>query len=115
MVNIEKISQEGLNRYFNTLKVFGYKSYGQVDKLLILLLIEELLNSTYKFFITEEHYKIIDKALYCLFGTTCLIPYPEFINEDTIFLDTYYINKLRFMEDNSIRLMEDNTFRIMEN
>ena len=28
--------------------------------------------------ISEENYKHLENALYCLYGTTCLIPYPDY-------------------------------------
>lgn len=73
-----------LKRYFNSLFKFGYKSYNEVNKLLVLLFIQELLNSDCKNFITEKDYITIHKILYCLYGSTCLIPYPEYIVNTSI-------------------------------
>lgn len=81
---MENIVNESLGRYFNALSKFGYKSYADVDKLLILIFIQELLDSDCRSFITEDEYLIIHKALYCLYGSTCLIPYPEYISDAAI-------------------------------
>lgn len=67
-----------LERYFNALSKLGYKSYSEVDKLLVLIFIQELLDSECKTFITEDDYRAINQALYCLYGSSCLIPYPEY-------------------------------------
>lgn len=77
---MDNIIYNSLNKYFHTLSVLGYKSYEEVYKLLTLILIEEFVNSDFYGLITKEDYQHIERALYCLFGTTCLIPYPSFCN-----------------------------------
>lgn len=64
-------------RYFKSLSNFGYRNYGDVKKLLFLIFINELVNTT-SLVIPEEDYDQIEKALYCVFGTSCLIPYPNY-------------------------------------
>lgn len=75
---MEKILNEAFSRYFNALSKLGYTSYSEVDKLLVLIFIYDLLESDCNSFITEEEYKTINNALYCLYGSSCLIPYPEY-------------------------------------
>lgn len=65
-----------LNRYFSTLSHTGYKSYNEVDKLLVLIFMEELLCGPMSEFITEEDYKHIYSSIVCLQGS-CMIPYPS--------------------------------------
>lgn len=65
-----------LNRYFSTLSHTGYKSYSEVNKLLVLIFIEELLCGSMSEFITEEDYKLIYLSITCLNGS-CMIPYPS--------------------------------------
>ena len=74
---MDKVLNESFTRYFNILSKLGYMSYSEVDKLLVLIFIYDLLESDCKFFITEEEYRILDNALYCLYGTTWLIRYTE--------------------------------------
>ena len=76
---MEALVNTSLERYFKTLSLFGYKSYSEVYKLIVLIFIQELLDSDCKSFIKEDEYILIHKALYCLYGSTCLIPYPEYI------------------------------------
>lgn len=76
---MDKLVYESLYRYFNTLSKLGYVSYSEVDKLIVLLFIYDLLEDNCSNFLTEEDRKIINNALYCLYGSTCLIPYPNYI------------------------------------
>ena len=48
MDEITNISTEATIRYFTTLSQFGYKNNNDINKLLVLLLIEELLTSELK-------------------------------------------------------------------
>lgn len=75
---MEDLVNISLNRYFSSLSKFGYRSYNEVGKLIILIFIQELLNSDCKPYITEDEYITLHKVLYCLCGSTCLIPYPEY-------------------------------------
>ena len=74
-----------VSSYFNTLTQFGYKKQSDVNKLLIYVFISELLTGDMRYFITEEDYKLINRALTCLYGSSCLIPYPKYINDDSLF------------------------------
>lgn len=68
---------DAVNRYFSMLSHIGYKSYDQVDRLLIMTFIEELLNGSMSQFLTEKDYITITDGLYCLYGT-CMMPFPEY-------------------------------------
>lgn len=64
-------------KYFTSLANYGYKSEAEVKKLLFYIFIQELVN-TPSVVISESDYKELENALYCIYGTTCLIPYPEY-------------------------------------
>lgn len=64
-------------RYFTSLANFGFKSESDVKKLLFYVFIQELVNTT-SIAIPEDDYKCLENALYSLYGTTCLIPYPDY-------------------------------------
>lgn len=66
---------EVLSRYFNTLSILGYKEYLSVYKVLLLILIKDFIDRDYYGYLTKEDYNTVNKALYCIYGTTCLIPY----------------------------------------
>ena len=70
--------------YFTSLKNIGYRKQSDVNNLLIFTTIQELLDNDFRGLVSEEDYNIINKALYCLYGSTCLIPYPDYYNNRTM-------------------------------
>lgn len=102
MDNIDKILSVSLDRYFNTLSTFGYKNYCDVSKLLVLMFIESILYNKAGILLPEKDYKEVEKALYCLYGESCLIPYPEYINNDSLEKDGRP-TQLRVTEDSFLR------------
>lgn len=78
MTQVTETSYEAVKRYFDLLKLFGYKSYAEVGKLLVLLHIEELLNGSFSDYVSEADYRIITKALACITNSTCLIPFEDY-------------------------------------
>lgn len=64
-------------RYFTSLSNYGFRNEEEVKKLLFYVFIQELVNTT-SIEISEEDYKHLENALYCMYGTTCLIPYPDY-------------------------------------
>lgn len=68
---------DSVNHYFSILKKTGYKPYNEVYKLLVFTFIQDMLDGPMAYYITEEDYKTISDALYCLYGT-CMIPYPAY-------------------------------------
>lgn len=69
-----------VDRYFKVLSHTGYKSQNEVNKLMVFLFIEEILNGPMSEFITPEDKSIIDNSLNCLYGS-CMIPFPNTGNE----------------------------------
>lgn len=97
-----------VNKYFSVLSHTGYKSYNEVDKLLVFIFIEELL-SNYSEYIDINDYNLINNAIQCLYGT-CMIPYPDYKRSaDSVvhrMPDRYRVNEtlvLRDTEDNILR------------
>lgn len=99
--------------YFNALTQFGYKKQSDVNRLLAYDFIGEILTGEMRFFITEEDYKIIEQALSCLYGSSCLIPYPQYVNNDSLFGHEMSIDFImpRITEDSNIRFTEDDNMR----
>lgn len=94
-----------VNKYFHTLSNLGYKKDKEVNSLIILLFLEEFLCSPMAQFITEQDYNTIDKALYCLYGTSCMIPYPDYKKT--------YIDVIKSMPD-EYRISENEILRMTE-
>lgn len=111
MDNLTDLSFIGVTRYFNALSIFGYKSYDEVYKLILLLFIQDLLGEPFNIFINEEDYKTITNILYCLYGTTCLIPYPELLINTSI-VQSLNKDTPRITEDCIIRYSENELIRL---
>ena len=79
-----KFTNESLIRYFTALSQFGYKSYCDVGKLLALIFLQEYLQK-YQEYITEADYNEVSKAMECLYGTSCLIPYQYYQTNQATF------------------------------
>lgn len=73
-----------LTSYFTSLKNIGYRKQSDVNRLLVFIAIQELLDNDFRGLVSEEDYDIINKALYCLYESTCLIPYPDYYNNRTM-------------------------------
>lgn len=77
---MDEITFEAVNKYLTHLSNVGYFSQSNVDKLLLLTFIQEMIDNDFRGLISEEDYDYINKALYCLYGSSCLIPYPDYYN-----------------------------------
>lgn len=67
-----------LLRYFSTLSNLGYVKDNTVYNILFLVIVRDFIYNDFRGFINSDDYRDIEKALYSVFGTSCLIPYPEF-------------------------------------
>lgn len=112
MDELDNLAYTGINNYFQALSTFGYKGYKEVNKLLVLLFIEDLLRSSFSLYIDEEDYKTITNVLYCLFGSTCLIPYPEFAVNTTLVQSLNDITP-RITENGILRFSESELLRLV--
>lgn len=97
--------------YFNTLAQLGYKKQPDVDRLLVYSFFEELLTGEMRCFITESDYRLIEQALSCLYGSSCLVPYPEYINDDNLFGHLRDSSGPRITEDSNLRYTEGHILR----
>lgn len=69
---------DALCRYFDHLCHTGYMKRSETDKLLLLTSIQRLVDCDFRGYLNEEDYIKINEALYNLYGTTCLLPYPDY-------------------------------------
>lgn len=78
MKEINEVVVESIQNYFYELALNGYRRQASVHKLLALQYIIEILQGNLRFYVTREDYRALSKALYCIYGSDCLIPYPQF-------------------------------------
>ena len=112
MDEITKLSYNAISRYFTSLSQFGYKNYNDVNKLLALLALDDMLN-IFSEYIDENDLKSIVNAIYCLSGTTCLIDFPSYFNNNTLFHKTKINYIARISEDSILRIDEGSLVRVV--
>lgn len=76
---MDEVVYQAISKYYNTLEKLGYVNEFNVRKLLLLSFYEEFVYNDYRGLLSRDDYLIIEKALNCLFGSTCLIPYPDYL------------------------------------
>lgn len=99
---------KSLNQYFKILERTGYLSPSSVNRLLAYIIILEFFEEPLYYYITEEDYKYLQKALYCLYGKDCLIPYPT-ITENLVSkpILLYNTNCRISQKSDTLRVTED--------
>lgn len=110
---ILKLAFEAIKRYFHSLSVFGYKKYSDVDKMLLLLYIEEILSGNMSYYITNADLMVINSALNCLYDSTCLIDHLCSPTDNGL---GYYPqdSTMRVTEDGNYRMSQNDNWRIKE-
>ena len=68
-----------ISDYYKILQRRGYHSYADVKKILVLSFYWNFVTSDYRGLIEKKDYSLIERTLNCLFGSTCLIPYPDYL------------------------------------
>ena len=76
---MDEMVYEALVRYYSTLEKTGYIPCSQVAKLLVLVFYVDFVFNDYRGILSRDDYMMIGRALDCLYGTTCLIPYPDYL------------------------------------
>lgn len=101
---MNEVVYDSLSSYYNALEKLGYMSYDNAQKLLILAFYKDFMYNDYRGLITKEDYKVIERALNCLFGTTCLIPYPDYLKMGKLHLGevTEIATRLKTLEDTEV-------------
>ena len=92
---MDNVVYTAISRYFNMLSKFGYVNYDEVYNILYLILIRDFIYNDFYGYITEDDYRYIERSLYCLFGKSCLISYPEYLTMNNLNLGS--ISELAYM------------------
>lgn len=69
---MDELTYTTLSNYFTRLTSVGYVSYSNIPSLLALIYVYYFKD---KYNLNDKENTIVDKALYCLQGSNCLIPY----------------------------------------
>ena len=76
---MDRIVYNALSSYYNALEKTGYMSYPQIEKLLLLCFYRDFVYQDYRAKLSKDDYHLIERVLNCLWGSTCLIPYPDYL------------------------------------
>ena len=90
--------------YFHALEKLGYMSYSNQQRLLLLGFYRDFVFSDYRGVLSSEDYHIIERALDCLYGSTCLIPYPDYLKMGKLHLGeiTEMAQRVKTLEDTEV-------------
>ena len=76
---MDELIYNGVGSYYNALEKTGYMSYANMQKLLLFIFYRDFVFHDYRGLLSKEDYRLIERALDCLWGSTCLIPYPDYL------------------------------------
>ena len=101
---MDEFIYNSLLHYFSALCKTGYYKQGDVNKLIVLIYLNTLLTEDFRGYVSEEDYATIEKALNCLYGTSCLIPYPEYKKMGNLKLGdlTELAQRVKTLEDTEV-------------
>ena len=105
-----EILYEALSKYYHALGLKGYMSKAHSNKLLILAFFWDFTYNDYRGILSKEDYCLIEKALDCIYGTSCLIPYPDYLKMGKLHLGemTEMSQRIKTLEDtNVVKIMHD--------
>ena len=111
---MDKVLYDSLYRYFTTLTSVGNVSYNSVNKLLVLIFYKHFIYEDYRGNISKEDYNIIERALECLYGSTCLIPYPNYLGMVNLHLGDITEMAHRIADNESHIQEMDNRVNVIE-
>lgn len=109
-MELAKEANIAVSRYFGRLTNFGYVPDVEVEKVLALLAIKDLVN---RYLLNEQQYRITEEALNCLWGSSCMLPYPEYIKQHSM-VATDKEAIYRFTEEGEDRITEDDMMRVVQ-
>ena len=107
---MDEILFDAYQSYYNALEKLGYMPYSQSQKLLIMSFYRDFVFGDYRGLISKDDYLLIEKALDCLYGSTCLIPYPDYLKMNKLNLGstTELAQRIKNLEDTDVvKLIHD--------
>ena len=101
---MDEILYNALTKYYHALELKGYMANSHAVKLLIFIFFRDFIFHDYRGLITKENYHLIEKALDCIYGSTCLIPYPDYLKMGKLYLGemTEMAQRVKTLEDTPV-------------
>ena len=101
---MDRIIYDALSSYYYALEVKGYMSSSHAWKLLLLIFYRDFTLEDYRGLLSKDDYHLIERALDCLWGSSCLIPYPDYLKMGRLHLGetTELAQRLRNLENEPV-------------
>jgi hypothetical protein len=106
---MDEILLSTLTDYYKVLQRRGFFSYSETIKILVLCFFRDFVFCDYRGILSKEDYHDIEKALNCLFGSNCLIPYPDYLKMGKLHLGetTELAQRIKTIEDTPVLKLMD--------
>ena len=106
---MDEIIYNALNSYYNVLEKTGYMAYSHMEKLLLLIFYRDFVYNDYRARLSKDDYHLIERALDCLYGSTCLIPYPDYLKMGKLHIGetTEFATRVKALENADILKLAD--------
>ncbi len=101
---MDEILYEALTKYYHALEMQGYMPNMHSFKLLALIFYRDFVYHDYRGLLSKEDYRLIERALDCIYGTSCLIPYPDYLKMGKLHIGemTEMANRVKTLEDTNV-------------
>ena len=101
---MDEMVYNALSSYFHALELKGYMPYKDAQKLLVLSFYRDFVFGDYRGILSRKDYCCIEQALDCLYGSTCLIPYPDYLKMGKLNLGatTELAQRIKNIEDTDV-------------
>lgn len=95
---------EALTKYYHALEVKGYMSRTHNEKLLVMVFYWDFMYNDYRALLSKKDYCLIERALDCIYGTSCLIPYPDYLKVGKLHLGemTEMAQRVKTLEETEV-------------
>lgn len=95
---------EALTKYYHALEVKGYMPKAHSEKLLVMAFYWDFMYNDYRALLSKKDYCLIERALDCIYGTSCLIPYPDYLKMGKLHLGemTEMAQRVKTLEETEV-------------
>lgn len=95
---------EALSKYYHVLEIKGYMSRAHSEKLLVMAFYWDFIYNDYRALLSKRDYCLIERALDCIYGTSCLIPYPDYLKMGKLHLGeiTEMAQRVKTLEETEV-------------
>ncbi len=101
---MDSIIYNAIKGYYDILSKLGYFKYEDVFRILVLCFFRDFVYNDFRGLLSREDYLEIEKVLSCLYGTNCLIPYPDYLKMNKLHLGetTELANRVKALENEKV-------------